>query len=308
MDKIFIFGAGKRGRELLQLLYKYEAAEVAAFIDNNVELQGSLIEGKNCISVDEAVKEGVQNEIIIISTACYKEIEQQLKSRSFRKVFSWSRLFPSPLYSVPDILDPTDYKNVCPFNNYDSPYPNIKEIHDREKEIFNKGRFVLDVDFNISRQIELLKKMERIELPEWEKNTGGGYRYAYENEWFRKGSADALCYMMQILRPNNIIEIGSGYSTAVMLDTNEKYFENRVKIVSIEPRAERLKSLLKPSDNLNIIEFDLQKISVDFFDTLRENDILFVDSSHVSRIGSDVNYILFEILPRLKKKCVYSFS
>ena len=80
MDKIFIFGAGKRGRELLQLLYKYEAAEVAAFIDNNVELQGSLIEGKNCISVDEAVKEGVQNEIIIISTACYKEIEQQLKS------------------------------------------------------------------------------------------------------------------------------------------------------------------------------------------------------------------------------------
>jgi hypothetical protein len=36
------------------------------------------------------------------------------------------------------------------------------------------------------------------------------------------------------------------------------------------------------------------------FERLEENDILFLDSSHVSKTGSDVNYYLFEILPVLK--------
>jgi hypothetical protein len=32
----------------------------------------------------------------------------------------------------------------------------------------------------------------------------------------------------------------------------------------------------------------------------RSNDVLFIDSSHVTKIGSDVNYLFFEILPRLR--------
>lgn len=36
------------------------------------------------------------------------------------------------------------------------------------------------------------------------------------------------------------------------------------------------------------------------FEKLEENDILFIDSSHVSKMDSDVNFLFFEILPRLK--------
>lgn len=112
---------------------------------------------------------------------------------------------------------------------------------------------------------------------------------------------------MQIIKPRHIIEIGSGYSTAVMLDTNENYFENKIHITCIEPRADRLRTLLRTIDDLEVYEKDLQEIPVQFFDTLGKNDILFIDSSHVSKMNSDVNYVFFEILPRLKKGCYIHF-
>lgn len=41
-------------------------------------------------------------------------------------------------------------------------------------------------------------------------------------------------------------------------------------------------------------------MELEFFGQLEFGDILFIDSTHVSKAGSDVNYLLFEILPRLK--------
>ena len=37
-----------------------------------------------------------------------------------------------------------------------------------------------------------------------------------------------------------------------------------------------------------------------FFDQLGDGDILLIDSSEVSKAGSDVNYLFFEVLPRLR--------
>lgn len=301
MKSVYIFSAGKRGRDLLALLKRLEIADVIAFIDNNIEKQGTMIDGKRCISVEDAAEEGGKNEWIIVAMANYEEPEQQLKKYGFRHVFCWAKMLPSPSYCFPVPLEPSDYNNVCPFNNYESPYPDLKEIHRKERDLFDNKKDVLDIDFNVSGQLSLLKRMETLEVPQWSDKNTGEYRYNYENRWFEKGSAHALCYMIQIVKPKKIIEIGSGYSTAVMLDTNENYFDNKIKIISVEPRCARLKSLLKPTDNLNIVESDIQEIPVKFFEELKENDILFVDSSHVSKIGSDVNYIFFEILPRLNK-------
>ena len=135
----------------------------------------------------------------------------------------------------------------------------------------------------MGRQLELLNQMGRIELPGWqaEKSVDGSDRYYYNNSWFVKSSADALYYMMRILRPQNIIEVGSGYSTAAMLDINEKFMGHQVAITSIEPNAERLKSLIRTEDDIEIHEKVLQEVPVTFFEKLKENDILFIDSSHV---------------------------
>ena len=97
--------------------------------------------------------------------------------------------------------------------------------------------------------------------------------------------------------------MGSGYSSCVTLDVNEIYFSNQIDCTFIEPYPELLYSLVKEQDKerITILPNKLQDIDVSLFQTLEENDILFIDSSHVSKINSEVNYLFFEILPRLRK-------
>lgn len=216
-------------------------------------------------------------------------------------VWNATTVFKEHYYS-PFIKDDTDYESAYPFNHYESPYPDLRDIHEKEAEIFDVPDVkVLDIDFNLQRQLELIECMTAIDLLEWSLQPNPKYRYYYENNWFRQGSANILYYMMRILKPSRIIEVGSGFSTAVMLDTNNACFQNQITINCIEPNAQRLKSLLRKEDNIKIQECYLQDIPLTFFEQLQENDILFIDSSHVSKIHSDVNYYLFEIFPRLNK-------
>jgi hypothetical protein len=50
---------------------------------------------------------------------------------------------------------------------------------------------------------------------------------------------------------------------------------------------------------MTIVARNFQDVPPDTFSTLSAGDILFIDSSHVSKTDSDVNYAFFEILPRL---------
>ena len=50
-----------------------------------------------------------------------------------------------------------------------------------------------------------------------------------------------------------------------------------------------------------LIDQKVQRVDLCEFDKLCNNDILFIDSSHVAKTGSDVEYEYLEILPRLRK-------
>ena len=59
--------------------------------------------------------------------------------------------------------------------------------------------------------------------------------------------------------------------------------------------------LARPGDlDGNLRQQTLQSVGVEVFEELGRGDILFIDSTHVSKLGSDVNYLFFEILPRLR--------
>ena len=45
----------------------------------------------------------------------------------------------------------------------------------------------------------------------------------------------------------------------------------------------------------------MEEVPLHEFGALRENDILFIDSSHVLKTGSDVQFLFLEILPRINK-------
>jgi hypothetical protein len=88
-----------------------------------------------------------------------------------------------------------------------------------------------------------------------------------------------------------------------MLDTNELFFDNQIDCRFIEPYPELLYSLARESErpSLKIIPKKVQDLPLDTFEELEPGDILFIDSTHVAKIGSDVPYLYFEVLPRLPK-------
>ena len=90
-------------------------------------------------------------------------------------------------------------------------------------------------------------------------------------------------------KPRRIVEVGSGFSSAVMLDTLD-HNHGPVTLTFIEPRPERLYSLLSPDDRSlsTVIVREIQEVPLSVFEQLDAQDLLFIDSSHVCKIGSDV--------------------
>lgn len=126
---------------------------------------------------------------------------------------------------------------------------------------------------------------------------------------FSVGDAIVYCSMLRHLRPSQIIEIGAGASSALALDTFDRFFNERPRCCFIDPYPALLRSMLMPQDNetVEVIEAGIQDVPPARFDVLGHNDILFIDSTHIVKTGSDVTYELFELLPRLRSGVVVHF-
>lgn len=133
-----------------------------------------------------------------------------------------------------------------------------------------------------------------------------GWRYHTGNRNFAAGDSTVLYAMLRHFQPKRLIEIGSGFSSACALDTNERFLGGSLRASFIEPYPELLQSLLNPADaqNIEIVPSGVQDVAPQYFSRLEANDILFIDSTHIVKTGSDVCYELFEILPRLAKGVV----
>lgn len=114
--------------------------------------------------------------------------------------------------------------------------------------------------------------------------------------------AEVLYCMIRRLRPRRILEVGSGMSSLIMahaVERNAAEDGRRCELVAIDPfSAERLPR--PPSAISRVRSERLQEVPLSEFEALGENDILFIDSSHVVHVGSDVNHAILEILPRLR--------
>ena len=183
--------------------------------------------------------------------------------------------------------------------NFDSPIPSAEDI---KKLNLNKVLpiEIPGIELNADSQLKLSNDFVQYyqNMPFMEYKTDG-LRFYYKNDFYSYADAIVLFCMIRWVQPRQIIEIGSGFSSAVMLDTNEIFFNNSIKHTFIEPHPLRLKQLLKENDNSQIIIKNVQDVPLEFFMRLNENDILFIDSSHVSKVNSDVNYIIHNILPAL---------
>jgi len=193
--------------------------------------------------------------------------------------------------------------SFVPPGHFYSPIPSRDEVRRDEKKIFRIPEEVAGVDLNLQEQLLTLAALADYykELP-FHAEKAAGLRYWFENSMYSYSDAICLYAMIRHLKPRQIVEVGSGYSSCVMLDTNELFFDQRISCTFIEPNPREFLSLLKVGDlqTIDLVPSRLQEVSLDRFTSLSANDILFIDSSHVSKVGSDVNYLIFEILPVLQ--------
>jgi predicted O-methyltransferase YrrM len=151
------------------------------------------------------------------------------------------------------------------------------------------------VDLAEERQVSLARQLGPMLEEPFE-----GPRYSTRPENTMYLAADAAVYraMLRHLRPSRVLEVGSGYSTAIALDTANSHLSG-LKLRCVEPHPDRLLDLLERGDRVELDRCFIQDLPLEEYDTLRDGDVLFIDSTHVVKPGSDVIWLFLRVLPRL---------
>lgn len=194
-------------------------------------------------------------------------------------------------------------KSSAPGHFY-SPIPDLGYIQQHREDLFARDKTsCTGIDLAEDRQIALVRDLavyaKQMPFPE---TLQDGARYYFQNPYFGHGSAIILYSLMRHFAPRKIVEVGSGFSSAAMLDVNDRFFDGRIEFTFVEPYPARLRSLLTETDQARhrIHEDIAQHVPASVFTSLQADDFLFIDSSHVAKVGSDVVLLLTEILPTLQ--------
>jgi hypothetical protein len=157
------------------------------------------------------------------------------------------------------------------------------------------------IDLQLDRQFALLDSLAGLMDASWIPVEPESHRrYHFANPFFGWGDALALQGILRHVRPRQVVEVGCGYSSALMLDVNEIHLASSVSFTFVDPYPDTLLSVMRPGDPSWAIRREvLQEVDIGVFRKLGRGDILFVDSTHVLKAGSDVCHLLFRVLPEL---------
>ncbi len=194
--------------------------------------------------------------------------------------------------------------SAFPPGHFYSPVVDVESLRAKQAQIWGKDRTILGIDFNDANHVWILTEvfprfMASYAYPDDLLETSELTRYFTNNPQFAWLDSRALVVLLQHLQPRRIVEIGSGFSSLLTADVNNRLLQNSAKFSCIEPYPREF--LRKPIPGLNeLLIAKVEDLPINYFAELAPGDILFIDSSHVAKTGSDVNYLVFEILPRLQ--------
>ena len=188
-----------------------------------------------------------------------------------------------------------------------SPIPDTQLLKDRT-DLWQQEMELVGVDLKLRQQLDLLENVFPRFVKECDfplNKTSTPYEYYINNGSFGLVSAAVLHCMIRHFAPKTIVEVGSGNSTYVSARASLMNQEDGkvTTLISIEPYPNEV--LKKGFPGLSeLISKNVEEVDINFFLQLEDRDLLFIDSSHVVRIGGDVNFLYLEVLPRLKKGVV----
>jgi hypothetical protein len=178
------------------------------------------------------------------------------------------------------------------------PIPDTRTLGDG---VFERESELPGVDMNEAGQLELLRNVFPSFRDEFDRfsfePTGVPHEFYFNNDLFSGTDALALYCMVRHFRPKRILEVGSGFSSRVSAAALLRNGDGAT-LTCIEPYPDSI--LTKGFPGLTrLIPNPVQRVGIDAFRELVRDDVLFIDTSHVVAIGSDVNYLFLEVMPRL---------
>ena len=208
------------------------------------------------------------------------------------------------------------YKNIAfEPGHYYSVIPDLEAVEQHANRIYGNDT-ILGIDLRIEEQKAFLEQLKNIyqtipyRFSNPVENDAKDLRYKIQGAFYRNSDAIFLHCILRHFKPRKVVEIGSGHSSAIMLDTNDLFLNNQTQLTFVEPfPEERLEAVLAKGNapNAKVVKAFIQDVDEKIYTSLEENDILFVDSSHVSKVDSDVNHIMFNMLPKLKPGVLIHF-
>jgi len=119
------------------------------------------------------------------------------------------------------------------------------------------------------------------------------------NDQFAWLDARTLFVFLRQFRPRRMIEVGSGYSSLLVADVNRRFLDSSCNFTCIEPYPRKFLTDGVPGIT-RLIQQKVENVDAAEFSALDRGDILFIDSSHIAKTGSDVLFLFFDVLPRLR--------
>ena len=184
-----------------------------------------------------------------------------------------------------------------------SPIVDTAALGERREALWPANPVVGGIDFNDASHRHVLAEwfprfIGDYDYPEHLDEAASPARFYTQNPQFTWLDARALFVLMRAWRPKRVIEVGSGYSSLLIADVNQRFAGGGIDVTCIEPYPrEFLRSHVAGISR--VIERTVQSVPTDTFRELAAGDVLFIDSSHVAKTGSDVNYLLFDVVPTL---------
>jgi hypothetical protein len=192
-----------------------------------------------------------------------------------------------------------------------SPVPDIEDLERRK--VWDKRSGLAGIDFQAEKQLALMAKLgqEFGHECDWPlTQTDDPYCFYTENVSFSYGCAAGLHCILRHFKPRRVIEIGSGnsslvISSALLMNAKDSPNERAPEYTIVDPYPRSIIEVGLPGLK-RLVKERVELLDVTFFD-LQENDVLFIDSGHTVRTGSDVNYLILEVLSRLSPGVIVHF-
>ncbi len=186
-----------------------------------------------------------------------------------------------------------------------SPIVNPSEVEAEAEQLWRERLELPGIDFNDQNHQRVLDDVFPVLIgdydypehaPAEDEDLDSFYTRNSQFSWL---DSRLLFVLLRHWQPSRIIEVGSGYSSLLMADVNHRFLDGRVEICCIEPYPRPFLRRGIPGI-AQVIEERVQIVPQTLYDELEAGDILFIDSSHVSKTGSDVNELLLEVVPNLR--------